>query len=77
MKRSEMIKIMQDACIKYTEFHKPGITRMSLILDDMEKAGMLPPKAQVMERSALYDDDGELMFDQMISISAHTWEPEE
>ncbi len=82
MKRSELIdKIVEVINAKHygelvsdPEFPKRLVTTM---LDVAETAGILPPRAQVLKRSTMTDDDGEIIFDEMISIPANEWESED
>jgi hypothetical protein len=47
MKRSEMLKLMMESYAKDVPYHEDGGVQMawkiSRLLDDMEKAGMIPP----------------------------------
>jgi len=43
MKRSEMIKLMNDTYIKFDTKMSTTRDKMSLILEEMEKVGILPP----------------------------------
>lgn len=74
MKRSEALDIIDGILIDHELPVLQGISKE--ILGALEKAGMLPPRANVLKRSYMTDDYGDVIFDEMIKTVAYEWEPE-
>lgn len=75
MKRSEMQELIEDIILD-AKGQLTALQLADLILAKQERFGMLPPRTQVLKRSAMTDDDGEILFDEMISVPGNEWEPE-
>lgn len=73
MKRSEILKVMQDAVNQYHLLYSgnpDGYSCNDHILKKLEKAGMLPPKACI-ERSVRVGDEERIAYH-----NVHEWEDE-
>ncbi len=74
MKRSEMVELMVDRFDMESALSLKE--QMSYVLRGMETMGMLPPKTQVNKHSELTDDNGNIIFDGIISVPSHEWDKE-
>lgn len=74
MKRSEMIKKM--VSVLEETAHCSNELKAKAILAMQTEAQMLPPRAIVEVRSTMTDDDGDVLFDEMVKVPAYEWEKE-